>query len=309
MRRLLCAALAVFLFLSSISGCSVEKQGQKGKEKYKRYGINAEETKLTETAYSPQEETQEFMLKDLMQYMGNQKTEDAIGSLLPETVKINSYDLKENLLVIDFNKRYLKIPRVREVLIRAGIVKTFLQVPGVEKVHFLVEGEELCDSKKQPIGDMNALTFAEYDGYNLDTYRYDTFILYFADKTGKKLVEEKRSIYYKGDLSKEKVVLEQLAKGPIAKGNYPSVPEHTQVNQITIADGVCYVDLNSSFVKSYMEVQKEVTLYSIVNSLIANCAVEKVQISVDGEQEVLFGTELSLYQFYEMNQDLIKNSK
>lgn len=310
MKKWLYAAFAVFLFIIFISGCEVEMKEANGQEsEYKLYGISTDETKLTETAYWPQEETQEFMVKDLMQYLGNQKAEEPASNLLPEGVKINSYDLQENLLIVDFNPKYLKIARVKEVLVRAGIVKTFLQVPGIEKVQFRVEGNELCDSQKKPIGEMDASTFAEYDGYDLDTYRYDTFTLYFADKTGKKLKKEQRSIYYRGDLSREKVVMEQLARGPMVKGNYPSIPEDTKANRISTADGICYVDLNSNFVDQVMDVEEEVTIYSIVNSLLANCEADCVQISVDGQQECTFGADTPLYVFYKMNKEIIKKNR
>ena len=57
----------------------------------------------------------------------------------------------------------------------------------------------------------------------MDSYRYDTFTLYFTDKSGQKLVKEKRNIYYRRTLPKESVVLEQLAKGPMEEGHYPVI--------------------------------------------------------------------------------------
>ncbi len=61
---------------------------------------------------------------------------------------------------------------------------------------------------------MTDSTFVEVSKKNEDNYRYDTFTLYFADKSGKRLLKETRNVYYRRTLPKERVVLEQLAKGP-----------------------------------------------------------------------------------------------
>ena len=63
------------------------------------------------------------------------------------------------------------------------------------------------------------------------TIRYDTFTLYFADKSGKRLLKETRNVCYRRTLPKERVVLEQLAKGPLEDGHYATIPEHTSGDQ------------------------------------------------------------------------------
>ena len=72
---------------------------------------------------------------------------------------------------------------------------------------------KLEDSKSQAVGVMDGNTFVEMWGSDKDAYRYDTFTLYFTDKTGEHLVAEQRNVYYKGSFQ-GKVILEQLAKGP-----------------------------------------------------------------------------------------------
>ena len=88
--------------------------------------------------YQPQEETLDFMMPDLMMRLTAGEAPEDGTSLLAETVSVNSYDLQESLLVIDFNSGYLEMSRGREVLTRAGIVKMFLQIPGIEAVRFTV---------------------------------------------------------------------------------------------------------------------------------------------------------------------------
>ena len=90
-------------------------------------------------------------------------------------------------------------------------------------------------------GNMNADTSAEFTGTEPDAYCSNTFTLYFTDKSGQKLVKEQRTVRYKRSIPKERIVLEQLMKGPLEKGHYPTIPENTEVLNVTIADRICYV--------------------------------------------------------------------
>ena len=219
--------LSVLLLAVSVcmlaAGCSIEVEEENTPDKYSFYYLNTAETTLEREAYEPKEESADFMVRELMQSIGNRKVPEDGIALLPEEVILNSYDFQDDVLVIDFSAQYHEMSRAREVLTRAGIVKTFLQVPDIHRVRFTVEGQELTDSRNNKIGDMTDESFLELSGKDTD-YRYDTFTLYFADKSGKKLLKEERNIYYRRTLPKERVVLEQLAKGPMVKGHYPTIP-------------------------------------------------------------------------------------
>ena len=166
-------------------------------------------------------------------------------------------------------------------------------------------GQPLKDSRNQEIGDMTDDTFVEVSKKNEDNYRYDTFTLYFADKSGKRLLKETRNVYYRRTLPKERVVLEQLAKGPLEDGHYATIPEHTvAINAIT-ADRICYLDLNSEFQDAALSVAENISVYSVVNSIVDSCEVDKVQISIEGNSGGNFRKNLPLYKFYEKNEDLV----
>lgn len=309
MKKSLRIFLAVFLACVSLTGCTIEVVEETQQEEetigYSIYSLSADETALEKEDYKPKEENASYMIKDLLQRLGKKAAEGEAINLLPKEVTINTYTFLDKVLVIDFNGQYSHMSMARELLVRAGIVKMFVQIPGIQSVRFTVNGQDLTNSKNEVIGDMNAGTFAEYSGKDMDSYRYDTFTLYFTDKTGTKLVAEKRNVYYKRNLPKERVVLEQLAKGPMEKGHYPTVPGEAQAISVLVSDRVCYVDMNSSFLDYAMDISEEVQVYSVVNSILAVCEADKVQISVDGSSKGTFGTELPLYNFYQMNEELI----
>ena len=152
---------------------------------------------------------------------------------------------------------------------------------------------------------MTSDTFAQYTGKDKESYRYDTFTLYFTDKNGKNLVKETRNVYYRRSLPKERVVLEQLAKGPMEEGHYATIPDSSLVLSVITADRICYINMNSTFRDETPEVGGNISIYSVVNSIIDSCDVDRVQISIEGSTEGNFQDSLPLYKFYEKNEDLI----
>ena len=307
MKKSVSILLLAVLICSLFAGCSIETKTQSGTEesKYNFYYLNAAETVLKEEPYEPKEETTEFMVKDLLQKLGKKEVPDGGVSLLPEDVSINSYDVQDDLLVIDFSKEYNNMSKVREIMTRAGIVQTLLQAPDIAKIRFTVAGQALKDSRNEDIGEMTSKTFAEYSGKDTESYRYDTFTLYFVDKSGKKLVKEVRNVYYRRSLPKERIVLEQLAKGPMEEGHYATIPDSSLVLSVITSDRICYINMNSTFRDETPEVGENISIYSVVNSIIDSCDVDRVQISIEGSTEGNFQDSLPLYKFYEKNEDLI----
>lgn len=54
---------------------------------------------------------------------------------------------------------------------------------------------------------------------------------------------------------------------------------------MTIKDGICYVNFDSTFLTGAYDVLPEVTIYSIVNSLIEGTEAQQVQITINGETD------------------------
>ena len=63
--------------------------------------------------------------------------------------------------------------------------------------------------------------------------------------------------------------------------------------------------MNNAFREGTEDVSEDISVYSVVNSILDSCDAEKVQISVDGSMDVNFQESLPLYKFYEKNEDLI----
>jgi len=298
--------ITVLMLCLLAGGCSVEVQNDPNTQSvYYLYDISADETQLEKVDYNPEETTAEYMLKDMMQQM-NQKEDDVERiSLLPDDVQMN-YSVEGEVLVVNFNSQYTQMSKAREILVRAGVVKTFLQVPGISAVRFTVENQDLTDSKGESVGEMTADTFAEFSGNEPDAYCSTTFTLYFTDKDGQNLVKEQRTVRYRRSIPKERIVLEQLMKGPMEKGHYPTIPENTEVLDVTIADRICYVAFDRVFSSYALDVSGKIPVYSVVNTLLDALEADKVQITVGASDKLdIFGQKMSLYRFYEKNDKLV----
>lgn len=81
--------------------------------------------RLVREAYTPEESTAEYMLKDMMQRMNNKESGKEAISLLPDELQMNCVEAP--VLVVNFNSSYKDMSAAREILY-AGVVKVFLQV-------------------------------------------------------------------------------------------------------------------------------------------------------------------------------------
>lgn len=306
MKKKIFMIITVLMLCLLAGGCSVEVQNDPNTQSvYYLYDISADETQLEKVDYNPEETTAEYMLKDMMQQM-NQKEDDVERiSLLPDDVQMN-YSVEGEVLVVNFNSQYTQMSKAREILVRAGVVKTFLQVPGISAVRFTVENQDLTDSKGESVGEMTADTFAEFSGNEPDAYCSTTFTLYFTDKDGQNLVKEQRTVRYRRSIPKERIVLEQLMKGPMEKGHYPTIPENTEILDVTIADRICYVAFDRVFSSYALDVSEKIPVYSVVNTLLDALEADKVQITVGASDKLdIFWQKMSLYRFYEKNDKLV----
>lgn len=308
MKKLFSAVLALVLACSLLTGCTVETQEEKvdsGSNQYYLYYVNKDETKVVKERYQPEQESAEFMLQDFTGILNAQEGSGDNLALLPSGVQLVTYRLNESLLELEFNSDYSEMSRAREILVRAGVARTFLQIPGVTGIKIFIESEELKDSKGQAVGVIDGNTFVEMWGSDKDAYRYDTFTLYFTDKTGEHLVAEQRNVYYKRILPRERVILEQIAKGPMVKGHYPTIPQETEILGVEVSDDVCYVDFSSAFSDSGIDIPVNTMIYSVVNSLLDTASADKVQISVEGDTEATLSDGTSLYSLFSKNTDLV----
>lgn len=234
-----------------------------------------------------------------------------IGELLGnfKLVDVRDFQIKEKQLSIYFSAAYDNLQGIDEVLLRAAIVKTLCQVDGVEYVEFFVEENSLTIDG-EPVGVMSQLSFLDSIGGNGDTQdKYVT--LYFSDISGTEMREVTSKLTYDMTVPLARLLVEQLLAGPeeIEDVNTSDVcqtiPKGTVLNSLTIRDNVCYVDFSKKFLDMQAEVKSEIVVYSIVNTLCELATVNKVQFTVEGEQQEAYGDLKGFDTPFERNLDLV----
>ncbi len=311
-RGLRLLALAFLLIPSlvmilGITGCSGFSRAEE--DSYFLYYIDAEENSILQVAYEP-ENAQEGTKALLEEFIARQtvmpKDSEQYGLLLPEGVSIMSYDLQEGTLTLNLSEEYGFLSASREILARAGLVRTFVQIPGIQRLKLQIAGEPLQDSSGKEVGFLTRESFVENSGKEINTYQRGTVTLYFTDESGEKLLREERKVYYSSNMPLERVVVQELIKGPKEEGQYATLPTETNVLSVTIQEGICYVNFDESFSNSILSVKEEIPIYSIVNSLTSTCRVSKVQFSINGNSSVTFRKQIRLDQLFEQNLELVE---
>lgn len=137
----------------------------------------------------------------------------------------------------------------------------------------------------------------------------ETLTLYFADKDGTGLEKQTRVIHYSSNIALEKLVVEQLIEGPKGSKLKATLPGTTKLINVSVADRICYLNFDSSFRNTIdNKLTEDVVLYSIVNSLTSLPTVDKVQISLDGENDGMLLYNYKLSDMYEFNKDIVDSN-
>ena len=270
------------------------------------YYLNKDATSIVPVAYEITGETMEKQVEELLLKLEEPPEVVEYRSAVPENVALLQYTLDRKQLYLDFSKEYASLDKATEVLVRAAVVSTMIQIEGVSYIGFLVEGEPLKDTKGNSIGLMNDNTFLDTMGSEENATKIVKLNLYFANATGDKLKNQSCVLEYNANVALEKIVVEQLIAGPAEAGYYPTIPKDTKVMSVTTKDGVCYVNLDTAFTGQGYDVLGSVTIYSIVNSLTELAGIGSVQILVNGETSITYKDNIILETTFQRNPEIIE---
>lgn len=288
------AAGVLFLLpaLIAVMGLTACEQEEAPKENMVQvYYISNSETKVEIHEYERPTGPTEEQLKKMLAYLSAIPEKLTYKAPLAMGFSILNMEYFEGRLVLNMNAEYLDLTPTTEVLVRAALVRTLTQLEDVNGIQITVEGKPLFDSAGEAVGWMSAEQFIHNDGGEINTYEQVRVKLYFANEAGDKLIAAYREKFYSTNTPLERFVVEELISGPSGKveGLFPSVNPETKILSVMTKDGICYVNLDSSFLTVVNNVSRELSIYSIVNSLVELPNINKVQILIGGELPTNFG--------------------
>lgn len=309
MKKWLCR-MGVVMFILGLSACGGAQEVDAARIFQVNY-ISNDGNKVITQEYVMQADLSDTraQVEELLKALGTTPERLEYKPPLAQGFTVLDFELQEGNLILNMDEEYRRLTVPGEVLTRAALVRTLIQVEGVQYVGFMVKGQPLMDSLGSPIGMMNADTFVDNAGSQINSMEQVRIRLYFTDETGTGLIAVNRTLVYNTNISLEKLVVEQLVSGPtsMTKGVYPTLNPDTKVLSVTVNDGICYVNLDEAFLTQPNNATAEVVIYSIANSLAELSNINKVQISVNGNTDILYREFISFSSVFERNLDLVIN--
>lgn len=300
MQKNLYGLVLALVCLVGLGACG--KTGADGGDVYQVYYVSNSETKVEMHPHEMEAQTREGQLEELVACLSEAPAK--LEYKVPFSMGFQVLDMKleDRRMLIDVDSAYKNLPVTTEVLVRAAIVRTLTQLPEVSFVMITVEGQQLYDNNGSAVGLMNAEQFIDNDGNEINTYELAKVRLYFAGEGGTDLISVYCEKHYSTNTPIERFVVEQLIAGPDGQweGLYPSINPGTKIINVMTKDGICYVNLDESFLTVVNNVSTDVSVYSIVNSLAELSNINKVQILINGEVPSSFSASV-----FERNLDIV----
>lgn len=225
---------------------------------------------------------------------------------IPDGTRLLGVNKKDNVAIVDFSEEYNHFGgSVAEIVARVSVVNTLTEFQGIDRVKILVEGKELIGPSGEPFGEMERFALDE-KGYPIQGQK-KTVTLYFGNSNADKVVPEQREVIVNEGKPIEKVIFEELIKGPQKQGSKAIIPNGTRILSVNTKDGICTLDLSREFVDNHPggSAGELMTINSIVNSLTELPHVKKVMFLVEGKTRDVF-IHLSFDQPFGRNEEIIQ---
>lgn len=304
------AVLLTLVLLSGMTGCAREEKEDSG---LLLYYLNEDLSSLNTLSYlmedgkseadlSPQE-----MADDMLEQLATPSGD--VRSIAPiQNFTVTGTTLQNGTLTVFLSSDYEELETVREILTRAALVNTLCQIDGVDSVSFFCGDHPLTNEDGSVVTAMNSDMFIFNSGKEIMNYEKVRLHLYFANEDGDQLVDAYRNVVYNSNISMERLVVEQVLKGPNSDVVFPTLNPAAKVLSVTTRDGVCYVNLDQAFLTEPYGVTSQVAIYSLVNSLTELSSVSAVQITIEGKTGKAF-MDSSLSSAFERNLSVVRKNE
>ncbi|MEG2000789.1 MAG: GerMN domain-containing protein, partial [Evtepia sp.] len=206
------------------------------------------------------------------------------STLIPKDVTLLSQKLENGILTLNFSGNYGGLSGIDLTLADYSIAMTLCQLPQIEGVIILVEGEEISYRDRQIL---------RMDDVVLSAYQSEptkkTVTLYFPKKDQSGLQKEEREVLLTDEQTLTMTVLTELAKGSENQGL--GVTSKSEIVSAEVRDKVCYLNLAASFAEFAAddEMIDRLTLYAFVNTLCTLESVSSVRFLSEGEPMTHYG--------------------
>ncbi|MFI3201075.1 MAG: GerMN domain-containing protein [Eubacteriales bacterium] len=271
------------------------------------YFLNADEDGLTYVKYAVEEEDKVHMVDEIVSYMKGQLENHDYKPILGENLHLEQIILNDTTATLRFDKSYLEMVSAKEILVRAGLVKNLTQIPGVDHIIIQVGENPLTDVDGSIVGAMTGKMFVDNAKSDFNEHEKIEMTLYFANEELTMLSAIRKEVVYNRNVAIERLVVEKLIEGPEEQDQRATLNESIKIINVSTKDGVCYVNLDATFLTPIIGVNAELTVYSIVNSLVELSNINKVQITINGDINYMYQEQIPLSTVFERKLELVES--
>lgn len=310
--------LLLLLFIGVLTGCGTNQSEREGSAELKSnqvyaYFVNKDQTGLVPVVYTL-ESRQDVAEQagELMQYLEEMPDSTDYQTPVPEGISFleSRPGTRYGTLEVSFSVRYDAVDAQSLLFFKGCVVKTLTQLEDVERVSILLTDIANNDAETATVSesfdtDSFAMSFGGESGY----LQKGTIILYYANASGEMLKDYRKVVEISNNTSLARVVVESLIAGPQGEGYVPTISSETTIRNISVKDGICYVDLSEEFYDTNNQLRNDIIVYSVVNSLVELPTVSKVQFLNNGEKQQFFRETLPFDGIFERNLDLIEQEE
>lgn len=303
--------LFLILLLIAFTGC--EKMDNKLVNGTKIYFFdiarNALVSEVLPEEFTKLQDNQEKVKYIITRLKENKSTLTTTLQAGPE-MPIESQGIKDRVVAIHFSQAYNQLTPLEKIGMRASLVYSLAELDFIDGVDFYVEETPLTTATGKFVGTVYP---SNINKDILDpspaTIPY-TLSVYFANEEGQ-LVKEEHSVRVSNPNAVEKTILEELIKGPNSDALSRTVPSDMKVNDARTTNGVCQIDISFDPKSKFFEndKDKELMIYSIVNSLTSESQIKKVVIFVDGKNDVEFTSDIDFTDTFERSESYISEEE
>lgn len=210
-------------------------------------------------------------------------------SPVPTGTTVRSCTVTGGTVSVDLSGEYDRLTGIDRTIADYCITLSLLQLTGIYAVRLTVMGDPPAGRRDAVYTSAQVLLTSPED-----IVRTVEVTLYFPDEADNLVAEERRLTVYEGETPAEAVV-KALAERPMDSysGLKPLLPKNFTALGANVDGNTCYLNLSANCAELMPEstVQQRMVLRGIVNSLCSLEEVEQVQILLNGDYQMLLGTQ------------------
>ena len=210
-------------------------------------------------------------------------------SPVPTGTTVRSCTVTGGTVSVDLSGEYDRLTGIDRTIADYCITLSLLQLTGIYAVRLTVMGDPPAGRRDAVYTSAQVLLTSPED-----IVRTVDVTLYYADEEGELIAEKRRLTVYEGETPAEAVV-KALAERPMDSyaGLDSLLPKGFAALAASVEGGTCYLNLPGACVELLPEssAEQRLLLEGLVNSLCSLEGVSEVQILLDGEYQMLLGTQ------------------